>query len=257
MCNAWNHSSDCTCGWGGVGHLGRRSDGAHANRARWPVGIPPVNGSVKSVTMPNAACPVCGEPVFYYYNEYGSSVFFDELGPPWPKHPCTDRVISAQPVAVSGNTTATYSRVPGWSRNGWFPAIVDYFVQIDNHIFKLTLHRRDSNTDYILYGTDRRGFGSIDIATVFRRGALVFVRAIRHGLFAISALDRTGRAVNIEAFDSQIELHERMPSVGRSRVGKRRPKKSKGRSSNKSQTSPPAPSTSMSEAFKRAIKNSR
>lgn len=39
---------------------------------------------------PNARCPVCGEPVFYYQNEFGSRVFFDELGPPWPKHPCTD-----------------------------------------------------------------------------------------------------------------------------------------------------------------------
>lgn len=39
---------------------------------------------------PNAECPVCGEQVFYYQNEYGSKVYFDELGPPWPKHPCTD-----------------------------------------------------------------------------------------------------------------------------------------------------------------------
>jgi len=45
---------------------------------------------------PNATCPVCGERVFYYQNEDGSRVFFDELGPPWPKHPCTDtRLISA------------------------------------------------------------------------------------------------------------------------------------------------------------------
>ncbi|HTN00570.1 MAG TPA: hypothetical protein VL132_01770 [Planctomycetaceae bacterium] len=28
--------------------------------------------------------------MFYYQNEHGSRVFFDELGPPWPKHPCTD-----------------------------------------------------------------------------------------------------------------------------------------------------------------------
>lgn len=39
---------------------------------------------------PNARCPVCGAAVFYYQNEHGSRVFFDELGPPWPKHPCTD-----------------------------------------------------------------------------------------------------------------------------------------------------------------------
>lgn len=254
MCNAWNHSPDCTCGWGGVGHLGRRTDGAYVSLARWPTGIPPVNGSAKSVTVPNAKCPVCGELVFYYCNEYGSSVFFDELGPPWPKHPCTSRAASAQPVTLSANTTAICSRVPSWSRNGWFPAIVTFLASIDKHIFKLTIHEQDSNTDHILYATDRRAIGSIDIATVFKSGTLVFLRTIRHGAFAISALDRTQQPINIEAFDSHIELHERMPSVGRPRLGKRQRKTFKGKSRYKSQTSPPASSTSMSEAFKRAKK---
>lgn len=40
---------------------------------------------------PNADCPVCGLPVFFYQNEHGSRVYFDELGPPWPKHLCTDQ----------------------------------------------------------------------------------------------------------------------------------------------------------------------
>lgn len=31
-------------------------------------------------------CGVCGGDCFYYQNEHGSKVFFDELGPPWPKH---------------------------------------------------------------------------------------------------------------------------------------------------------------------------
>lgn len=45
--------------------------------------------SARFVT-PNARCPVCGEPVWYFQNEYGSRVFFDDIGWPWPKHPCTD-----------------------------------------------------------------------------------------------------------------------------------------------------------------------
>jgi hypothetical protein len=36
-------------------------------------------------------CPVCEKPVFFYQNHSGSRVYFDELGPPWPKHPCTDQ----------------------------------------------------------------------------------------------------------------------------------------------------------------------
>ena len=39
---------------------------------------------------PNARCPVCGAAVFYYQNEFGSRVFFNDVGPPWPKHGCTD-----------------------------------------------------------------------------------------------------------------------------------------------------------------------
>lgn len=39
---------------------------------------------------PNARCPVCNARVFYFQNRGGSRVFFDRLGPPWPKHPCTD-----------------------------------------------------------------------------------------------------------------------------------------------------------------------
>lgn len=47
-------------------------------------------GSTSRIVDPNAECPVCGAPVFFYQNAFGSRVFFDELGPPWPKHPCTD-----------------------------------------------------------------------------------------------------------------------------------------------------------------------
>lgn len=43
-----------------------------------------------SYVNPNARCPVCGASVYFYQSPYGGRVFFDELGPPWPKHPCTD-----------------------------------------------------------------------------------------------------------------------------------------------------------------------
>lgn len=48
------------------------------------------HGWVSTFVNPNAHCPVCGASVFYYQNQFGSRVYFDELGPPWPKHPCTD-----------------------------------------------------------------------------------------------------------------------------------------------------------------------
>jgi len=33
-------------------------------------------------------CPICGAFIFFHTNGNGDVVFFDELGPPWPKHPC-------------------------------------------------------------------------------------------------------------------------------------------------------------------------
>jgi hypothetical protein len=58
------------------------------------------------LVTPNAECPICGDLVFFYQNASGSRVFFDELGPPWPKHPCIDAVsapavrsTAEQPVA--------------------------------------------------------------------------------------------------------------------------------------------------------------
>jgi hypothetical protein len=64
---------------------------------------------------PNARCPVCGCPVYFYSNAGGSRVFFDELGKPWPKHPCTDNtahapyeLTSRSPVPRSPAETRAY-----------------------------------------------------------------------------------------------------------------------------------------------------
>jgi hypothetical protein len=55
--------------------------------------------TVESYINPNAYCPVCGQHVFFYQSPYGGRVFFDDVGWPWPKHPCTDnRSSQAGPV---------------------------------------------------------------------------------------------------------------------------------------------------------------
>ena len=85
MCNAWNHPRDCRCGWGGVGHTGRAV--ARNNISK---GVANKFYELESYLIPNAKCPVCKSYVFFYQSENGGRVFFDRLGPPWPKHPCTD-----------------------------------------------------------------------------------------------------------------------------------------------------------------------
>lgn len=61
-------------------------------------------------TNPNAHCPVCGAPVYFYESPYGGRVFFDELGPPWPTHPCT----TSRPILY-----ALHPRP--WQQDGWKP----------------------------------------------------------------------------------------------------------------------------------------
>lgn len=110
MCNSRYHSSICECGFGGVGHRGRRGSSSYTGNNFFPEETPsdvlyrrfPELRKTHSVASrfvtPNASCPVCGAGVWYYQNEHGSRVFFDDLGPPWPKHPCTDSQSNCTPV---------------------------------------------------------------------------------------------------------------------------------------------------------------
>lgn len=49
----------------------------------------------KSYLDPNAICPVCQQKVFFYRSPHGGRVFFDDVGWPWPKHGCTDKLQSS------------------------------------------------------------------------------------------------------------------------------------------------------------------
>jgi hypothetical protein len=107
-CNGWNHPPDCRCGWGGDtggrGRYGSQGAASSIRRIRVPDGLEwslDRKPSTQSYVNPNARCPVCGEAVFFYRSPYGGRVFFDDLGPPWPKHPCTDNPVqrsSSAPV---------------------------------------------------------------------------------------------------------------------------------------------------------------
>lgn len=91
MCNAWNHAPDCTCGWGGEGHAGRGGGRVTIRYQRpMPARVRFASSPFSADGGPNASCPVCGAAVYFYRSPTGGRVFFDELGHPWPKHPCTD-----------------------------------------------------------------------------------------------------------------------------------------------------------------------
>ena len=92
----FNHYADCGCGWcvnyGGRSRTNRPQLLADL-RQRDAVNVLKSNAA-RSISgcyvNPNAKCPVCGDAVYFHANEHGSRVFFDDLGPAWPKHHCTD-----------------------------------------------------------------------------------------------------------------------------------------------------------------------
>lgn len=92
----YNHYASCTCGWCRHENGNSISLGAALRAYEYESSLRILRdtGAERSraacFVNPNASCPVCGAVVFFYQNAHGSRVFFDELGPPWPKHPCTD-----------------------------------------------------------------------------------------------------------------------------------------------------------------------
>jgi hypothetical protein len=166
MCNAWNHPADCNCGWGGDGNFD--SFGGYGGGGGYPTFRTTNDGQVfefpfityPSYVNPNARCPVCGCAVYFYQSPYGGRVFFDDLGPPWPKHPCTDNPIvrhhfssaegrahilispPSQSEKSDSETTqhneatpiepripdAEPSRIAAWAEAGWMPFVVTKIV---------------------------------------------------------------------------------------------------------------------------------
>lgn len=57
-------------------------------------------------------------------------MFFDELGPPWPKHPCTDS------GSISAGVAEAKRKLPvdcsAWVDEGWRPIELRYDAEVDN-----------------------------------------------------------------------------------------------------------------------------
>ena len=104
MAKGNHHYDGCACNFcrnNGWGYGGGSSDGG-LERSR-SLALAEKSGLQRSwaacFLSPNAKCPVCGDPVFYFQNEFGSRVFFDDIGGDWPKHACTDNRFWAEPFS--------------------------------------------------------------------------------------------------------------------------------------------------------------
>ncbi|WP_240230046.1 hypothetical protein [Devosia lacusdianchii] len=106
----YNHYPDCPCGWcvnDGRTRIDRAQLSAsyRVHEAKTFLSRNGARSIAGCYVNPNANCPVCGAAVFFYANASGSKVYFDDLGPPWQKHPCTDnprRTIREHPAFAGG-----------------------------------------------------------------------------------------------------------------------------------------------------------
>jgi hypothetical protein len=65
--------------------------------------------------------------VFFYRSPYDGRVFFDALGPPWPKHPCTDN--PRIPVQRFSSQNWKPERFD-WQMLGWEPVVIERIERI-------------------------------------------------------------------------------------------------------------------------------
>lgn len=144
-----NHFDGCTCGWcqgGWRNHetLNSRFAYSDGHAPNWPG----YRATFESYTDPNAVCPVCGEQVFFYRSPYGGRVFFDELGPPWPKHPCTDNTIEASTHrSLSSRRVGNLTRSTRWQKTGWIPVRVSETYRANGEWRVVVLQRLDTKTN--------------------------------------------------------------------------------------------------------------
>lgn len=105
---------------------------------------------IQSFTIPNAICPRCGASVFFYRSPHGGAVFFDEIGPPWPKHPCTiseSHSNTLQRTSAASHNSNTYNRY-SWQKEGWHPA---FKSDISKHSPGILLLKGKTNSSSFAY----------------------------------------------------------------------------------------------------------
>lgn len=181
-CNGNNHRPGCNCGWGGIFYgLGIGLEDNYWYRS-------------ENYTNPNARCPRCYAWVYFYRSPDGGSVYFDDLGPPWPKHPCMD---AGKKSLLPGIIRNVLER-PLWATEGWHP------MQCDS----IEIHK--VYTDVIVFisgeGRDRREiFATNKLAKISQYSPVLWRRFEgQRGHYEISTLDLSDpkfKEVRFEAFD--------------------------------------------------------
>lgn len=85
-CNAWNHPPECRCDFRGGhpnSHVVRRGQSERPTQIAAPDPLQRSQFGYK-----RTRCPKCSKFVYFVRPYNGGTVWFDDLGVPWPKHGC-------------------------------------------------------------------------------------------------------------------------------------------------------------------------
>lgn len=200
MGRGYNHRPDCTCGWctskwgsrsrATVSPVRRSQPEVQTKSCYQLFGISPIRPIYESYTIPNARCPVCGAAVFFYQSPNGGRVFFDELGPPWPKHPCTSMGDTFGkhyvPTPVGDRTNKEVVRPIQWQQEGWQPFFLSD-VYKDGGLYKL--HGKLGNVNLSFYVCKKKKIPMFVCGNV--RDYICFAKGVRKGVWEVSIYYQT------------------------------------------------------------------
>ncbi|EGQ7830892.1 hypothetical protein NZX34_004628 [Vibrio parahaemolyticus] len=193
-----NHYPDCTCGWcykfrctTGEGH--KRN-----NTVERSVGnIREQSKVFVSYVNPSAYCPVCGASVFFYQSPHGGRVFFDSLGKPWEKHPCTDNS-DLNVKVIPSKKFPTSNRVGKFKANKFNPFIIKLIEKF--HItsrVKVSGFFGEVGIVIAVSGVTRQDFSKLEIDV----NSPCMMRRTNNG-YQLSFVNKRGEVIDLEGVKS-------------------------------------------------------
>lgn len=145
----------------------------------------------------NARCPICSASVYFFTLENNGRVYFDEIGPPWPKHPCTYR--QEGPEASSsreGGSTSSDALARPWEA-GWI--LLDQISVEAGELGTLRLSARMAEEDLITFVRDD-AFGEVESPATFLQESYIQTRPSITGQFELVLLTPDVRPMRVFGF---------------------------------------------------------
>ena len=161
--------------------------------------VPRIGRTYSSYVNPNATCPVCGCSVFFYQSPDGGRVFFDELGPPWPKHPCTDNRVPRKSVAPP---VPSPQRTYAWQLAGWTPFFVSSAASYTPELLRVSGTFGGTTVDLYIA---KRPLGSLVDPRDTISKSLAHIKRLSAERFALTLFTPGLRPVEIIGYTSTIE----------------------------------------------------